>query len=504
MKQMRAVIYARCSTEEESQREALKKQLEEAKECVGRKGWLLVDVYVESRSGTTVKGRREYRRMYEDMNRDIFDIIVIKSQDRLMRNVRDWYLFADRMVRENKRLYLYLEQKFYRTEDALITGIKAILAEEYSRELSKKMNNAHRNRQKKGKVPVLTGNTYGYRKMPDQSIEILEEEAAVKRRMYELCAAGYGGRAIARILYKEGIVSKSGKPFTDSSILRMIKNPLNKGTVVMNRRHFDFESKAVIPVPEEEQFVYENMVPSIVTEELWERANKAIGMRRTTEKGEKRGRYRGRSPLTGKLFCGLCEEPYYRTVRIRKRDGKRIVQWRCKRYVASGRAGCQNMHLSEEDVFAALESIQGENEEKRKRLEEKAEEKMEKLLKKLFAAEMEEGSRDRRAEQQERKLERQEKRLLDKLLDGVISDQTYRKQQQEFLERREEIGKERQRQAVCDGKQGERVNELMQTLRQERILNHAYAMALLGDMKKITVLPEKEAAKMWQNRNDSG
>ena len=162
------------------------------------------------------------------------------------------------------------------------------------------------------------------------------------------------------------------------------------------------------------------------------------------------------------------------------------------------------MHLSEEDVFAALESIQGENEEKRKRLEEKAEEKMEKLLKKLFAAEMEEGSRDRRAEQQERKLERQEKRLLDKLLDGVISDQTYRKQQQEFLERREEIGKERQRQAVCDGKQGERVNELMQTLRQERILNHAYAMALLGDMKKITVLPEKEAAKMWQNQNDSG
>lgn len=83
---MRAVIYARCSTEEESQKDALVNQVKEAKECVERMNWTLVDSYIESRSGTTTKGRTEYNRLYEDLENNLFDLIVIKSQDRLMRN----------------------------------------------------------------------------------------------------------------------------------------------------------------------------------------------------------------------------------------------------------------------------------------------------------------------------------------------------------------------------------------------------------------------------------
>ena len=45
---LRAVIYARCSTEEESQLDALKNQVKEAEECIQMNGWLLVDRYVES------------------------------------------------------------------------------------------------------------------------------------------------------------------------------------------------------------------------------------------------------------------------------------------------------------------------------------------------------------------------------------------------------------------------------------------------------------------------
>ena len=225
---LRAVIYARCSTEEESQIDALKKQVEEAKACVQDNGWILMDSYVESRSGTTTKGRTEYNRLYEDLLCDKFDIIVIKSQDRLMRNTKDWYLFVDRMSTEQKRLYMYIERKFYTPDDALITGIKAILAEEYSRELSKKINNSHRNRQKNNGTVILTSNTYGYRKLPDKSIVLEEKEAKIKRRMYELCAAGFGSRTISTILQNDGIYNRNGKPFTDSAILRILRNPLNR------------------------------------------------------------------------------------------------------------------------------------------------------------------------------------------------------------------------------------------------------------------------------------
>ena len=139
----RAVIYARCSTEEESQKDALVKQAQEARECVEKQGWILVDSYVESHSGTSTRGRTEYNRLYEDLLGDTFDIIVIKSQDRLMRNTKDWYLFVDRLTTSRKQLYMYIERKFYSTDDGLLTGIKAILAEEYSRELSKKIGRAH-------------------------------------------------------------------------------------------------------------------------------------------------------------------------------------------------------------------------------------------------------------------------------------------------------------------------------------------------------------------------
>ena len=48
----RAVIYCRCSTEEECQKDALIRQAAEARECVRRLNWSLEDEYIESRSGT--------------------------------------------------------------------------------------------------------------------------------------------------------------------------------------------------------------------------------------------------------------------------------------------------------------------------------------------------------------------------------------------------------------------------------------------------------------------
>lgn len=276
---LRAVYYARCSTEEENQKDALIRQAAEAEETIRAKGWMLVDTYVESRSGTSRKGRREYNRLYEDLDRNRFDVVVIKSQDRLMRNTRDWYLFADRLNRAGKRLYFYLENSFYSPEDALLTGIKAILAEEYSRELSKKMNLAHQKRQQNDGKPVLTSRSYGYRRTSDGTIEIIPKEAAIKCRMYELCASGLGGRKIAAVLASEGIRNRAGKPFSGTDIIRMIRNPMNKGTVVMNRKHYDFNTGRTLHTPLKGQYIYEGKIPAIVSEELWIAANRAADAR---------------------------------------------------------------------------------------------------------------------------------------------------------------------------------------------------------------------------------
>ena len=48
----RAVIYCRCSTEEECQKDALIRQAAEARECVRRLNWSLEDEYIDCHTKT--------------------------------------------------------------------------------------------------------------------------------------------------------------------------------------------------------------------------------------------------------------------------------------------------------------------------------------------------------------------------------------------------------------------------------------------------------------------
>ena len=147
-------------------------------------------------------------------------------------------------------------------------------------------------------------------KAQDGSYELIPEEAAVKTRMYELFSAGYGSRTVADILKNEGVVNRKVVPFNAANILRMVKNPLNMGTIVMNRVRYDFEVKRSFPVPVEEQFRYPGMVPATVSEELWLSANQQIQSRteaRVMPNEKHYGKHKGRFGLSGKLVCGICK-----------------------------------------------------------------------------------------------------------------------------------------------------------------------------------------------------
>ena len=523
---LRAVIYARCSTEEEAQKDALVKQAQEAEEWVRKKGWILVDSYIESRSGTSTKNRAEYNRLYGDLLRDHFDILVIKSQDRLMRNTKDWYLFADRLCSAGKRLYMYLEQKFFTPDDALITGIKAILAEEYSRELSRKINNAHAHRQKTGRAVILPSNTYGYRKRPDKSVEIVEEEAAIKRRMYELCAAGYGCRRISAILRQEGVCNRKGKPFADGDILRMIRSPLNKGTVVMHRTHYDFDAKRTVAIPKEEQYWYENRIPAIVSADLWELANRRI-TERSGKPGESQrycggtGRNPGTSPLSGKLRCGLCGEPYYRKARRRYKDRKIIYEWKCKRYLEHGRRnrektrsedgaptadaalGCDNVHIRETDLMDLLRQIC----EIRIGVDQEAIiGKMMECLRRI-RPKSPLSNKPRQQRPQREALKKQMTRLVDQLLDGTLSDAAFetkkgelentlrslrgRKEQENCLEKGEKTRRFDDGNVPCgiEREQEKRLLALETKMREEEMVGQAAVAQMLDETEMIRIFP---------------
>mgnify|MGYP005757876615 CR=1 FL=1 len=502
----RAVIYCRCSTDEESQKEALVKQEAEAREAVEQKGWILAGTYVESGSGTSRKGRKEYNRLYEELLYDKFDIIVIKSQDRLMRNTRDWYLFIDRMTLAGKQLYMYLEQKFYSPNDGLITGIKAILAEDYSRELSKKINNAHRNRQKSGGAVILTSRAYGFVRKADRTIGLQEEEAAVKRRMYELCAAGCGCRTIAAILKEEGVCGRGGRFFSSSDILRMIKNPLNKGTAVMNKSHYDFETKRTRPVPAEKQFIYENKVPATVSEELWSTANEKIAQRSqkpVEEQEKRRGKNTGRHPLSGRIYCGLCGSPYYRRGRKKQGGKEKVYEWKCSDYLENGRpsskapGGCSNVHVDENRLFELL----GQNCGKDCGI------KQEKILEKavlLIRKALQEVQAETECVQNElKRIENQREVLLDKLLNEILTDDVYQKKDRELREEGERIkagaallGKKKEK------KDKERTENIEAYLKEAKVIEKAAASVEAERLKRVEIFPDRMILKFQEMQKE--
>ena len=333
---IRAGIYCRVSTEDLVQKTSLESQEVEAKEVLAENGWDLYRCYIDDgKTGTSTHKRDAYMQMLEDVQDRNLDVVVVKSIDRLMRSAIDWYLFVDMLNKTNTKIYFYLEKKFYSSDDALLTGIRAILAEEFSRDLSKKVNQAHKSRQGKGKA-LLSSSTWGYDISPD-GIILNAVEAEMVREAYHLCFTGFSLDEISKELEKKGFRSRGGKRLAIGTLSGIIRNSLYKGTAVMNKVHYDFELKKFVPVEKENWVVVENAVPAIVSRDVWDGANAKLDSRCMKIGDRFVGKKRGKSPLSGKIFCGVCGSLYW--FRNTKAKGE---HWVCKEYVQHGKKGCDN------------------------------------------------------------------------------------------------------------------------------------------------------------------
>ncbi len=509
----KAVIYCRVSTDEEIQVNALINQVEEAKQTVLKNKWVLVDQYVdEGKTGTTTRKRDEYNRLFKDMETDKFDIIVIKSQDRLMRSTKDWYLFIDRLVQNDKKLFFYIENKFYTPDDALITGIKAILAEDYSRELSKKINNAHSHRQRtKGNV-VLTSNTWGYDKV-GKEVVINQKEADVVRLMFELCVSGYGTRTIAKMLTNKGLFSRSGKAFSEGTIRKIIRNPLFKGTVIMNKVHYDFNKKKSIHNDVAEWIFKENAVPPIVDNETWQKANDIMDTRSqinySKEFGNRvRGLKKGSTLLSSKIICGECGSTFWRT-RYKRADGAMVINWTCSEYAKNGRKtpstiypaskkqivttnlGCDNIHINEENLNEVLLTLSKKLYKDKDNLFNQAF----KILNEIISGECQNSIEEIQAKLNTVLKKRED--LLDKYLDGIIEEEIYKKKDNSLLEESERL-KQKINEETLRISKIESKEERLKIIRNEikEIVNDDLALDFIQrHIKNLIIYPDKIIVK---------
>ncbi len=424
----RVGIYNRCSTEEEAQINALETQAQESREIAERKGWKITAQYVESETGTTTKNRMEYQRMMEDIENHVFDIIMIKSIDRLMRSTKDWYLFIDKVVSYNKKLFIYMDNKFYEPDDALITGIKAILAEDFSRELSKKIKHAHKRRQDSQLGLNFTKPIFGWNKVEKDKYIINEEEAEYYRLAFCMAYQGYGFYTIAKYMYEQGARSKvTGEMISDVQWRNMVYSPRAHGTVVLHKREYDFNTKKYIKIPPEQWIYVEHALPPIVTREYQEMVLGEI-KERTIECSFKTytramSKTRG-NPLSGKIYCGCCGAVYYRWV-IHKGEKRELVEWKCKTKMKRGATACKNKNVIEDVVMEIVEGVCKQQygvifDTNRDSL-------MEKTIK-IAKKTLENNNTEKELKKLEKELSEQEQKkaiLLEKLIGEVINDSDF-------------------------------------------------------------------------------
>lgn len=508
----RAVYYCRVSTDDENQATSIVNQKEESINVIKENQWELIDEYVdEGKSGTTTKQRNEYNRLFKDMETDKFDIIVIKSQDRLMRNTKEWYFFIDKLVQNNKKLYFYLERKFYSPDDALITGIKAILAEDYSRSLSKNINNAHRKRQETGSNVVITSKTWGYDKV-NKTVVINEKEAEMVRFIYEMALQNHGSRTIAKMLQDYGYYNRNGEKIAEQTVRRIIRNPLYKGTAVMNVFHKNFETKRTERNSKDKWIYHDNIVPAIVTEELWEKANALMDKRSSTVitedfKTKVIGSKKNITPLTSKIECGLCGNVFWRSTSVTGKAPK--VYWNCKEYVQRGRktknsrspqgekmsrydvadAGCDNIHIKETDmdqlIYELAQKIYTKSKDNILAIATS-------IIKQIVDDTTELDKKEEEIQNELIKIRNNRESMLDKYLDGKIEDDIYRikdnKMKEKMMNMEDELKAiERKRDAISDKENriGELENEIAAITDHDLSVNN-----LKNHIEKIVVYPD--------------
>lgn len=415
-RKLRAVFYARVSTEEEQQLNALELQIQENRQVIEEKGWELAGAYIdEGRTATTTRRRNAYNQLLSDMEQNRFDIIVVKDQDRLQRNTKDWYLFVDRLVSNDLDLYIYLDNKFFKPEDdALLTGIKAILAEEYSRNLSKKINNYMTRRKEKAKAgqevsAIGNGTSLGYRIVDGKWVQV-PEEIEICKLIWDLYEKHNSLRKARDELNSMGYTNTKGQPFAPESLSRVLKNEKAKGVMVVGKYQFDFNTKAEILLPEEEWIRVPAPELAYVSEERWNRVVNRLKANTLNNRGVPRNRF----PLSGKVICGKCG-----SVCWRQTSGS-YSYWMCSKNTSTGDIGCTGTSAPQKKIDKIYAQIAGEVVVNRAEVKKSLQKWLESLRASLSI------EVDTKAVEREiKRLESRKSNLTEGYLDGIIPKDEY-------------------------------------------------------------------------------
>lgn len=356
---LRVTYYARVSSESDEQLNSLDNQIAYYEDLIRRnRAWTYIQGYVdEGLSGISTKKRKHFNEMIADAKEGAFDLIITKEISRFARNTLDSLQYTRELLGWGVGVFFQNDNINTLDEDAeLRLTIMSSIAQDELRKLSSRVKFGH---QQAIKSNVVLGNSriFGYKK-DEKRLVIDESQAPMVRDLFRLYATGeYSMKQLETLFYEQGYRNYNGNKIAHTTMSGIISNPKYKGYYVGNKvRIVDMFTKKQKFLPPEEWVMFKDetgeIVPAIVSEELWDKANEVL-TRRSEDVKNRQGICNHANLLTGKLYCAHCGAAYYRR-ESKSKDGTVNSKWVCSGKINNGADSCPSFPIYEDEIKPIL------------------------------------------------------------------------------------------------------------------------------------------------------
>jgi len=359
---LRVTFYARVSSDKDEQLNSLENQISYYKGFIsGNRQWTFAEGYIdEGISGMSTLKRENFHNMINDAKSGKFDLIITKEITRFARNTLDSIQFTRELLACGVGVFFQNDNINTLDEDSeLRLTIMSGIAQDELRKLSSRIKFGHQEAIKKS---VVLGNSrmFGYVK-DNKKLAVDEETAPMVRELFELYATdSYSMKQIEDLFWDKGYRNHNGNKISHSTMSNTIQNPKYKGYYVGNKvKIVDMFTKKQKFLPPEEWVMFKDesggIVPALVSEELWDKAN-AVLQRRSKDVKNRQNLCNHANLLTGKMVCTHCGKAYYRRD-SKDKTGRVNSKWLCSGKINNGADSCPSFAIYEEELKPLLYEV---------------------------------------------------------------------------------------------------------------------------------------------------
>ena len=359
-KKKRVAAYCRVSTDDKDQTNSFESQQRYFRQYIERNpNWELYEIFAdEGISGTSTKKRKEFKRMIICAKNGDFDLIITKEISRFARNTLDSIYYSRELKKQGVGI-IFMNDNINTLDDdsELRLAIMSSIAQEESRKTSERVKWGQRRQMEQG--VVFGRSMLGY-DVHNGKMYLNERGAEIVRLIFhKFVNEGKGTHVIARELQEAGIKPMRVKKWSNTVILRIIRNEKYCGDLVQKKTYTpDFLThEKKYNQGQEEFIIIKNHHEPIISRELFEEANRILDIRSLSQKNI--SKYSSRYLLSGKIKCGCCGANYIARYKKRK-DGSEYRSWRCMEAIRNGsphpdlsgrQVGCRSWSIHNDDFI---------------------------------------------------------------------------------------------------------------------------------------------------------